>query len=650
MKKLFLLLSVILLSLNAVAQLQAKEGSFKLVEGFVNINQDIQLDENDKPYSVIKVKTENLNDKQRRELLFQGDARTFIECEYKVGEVWLYISYYATYLKISHPDYSSTEFVIPFDMEPKKGYELLLVNTTKVENGTGSLTIKTKPEDGASIYLNGNKITQRTPYTNDMIAAGKYEITVSKNRYQNVTKTIVVEKDAKEVVEINMPLDVAVVTINADTETDIYIDGSFRRKGTWIGELKCGSHDIEYNKPFYQRAKRTINVTVSGNNNYKVSLTPLYGKIKINTDPVGASVYIDNHYYGKTPLALNGIMVGCHEMMIERSGFVTMKKIILLDEARELEINEKLSAGIENKSFTINGVSFDMLAVEGGTFKMGAQKSYYKGENYDTESDSDETPVHEVALSDYYMSKYVVTIGLWAALMEKNPSANYKGDKDNYPMYFTWLEAVEFCNKLSEKCGRIPYYNINVIKNNKKKNANNRNGNVETDGDTRIEVTVNMEANGFRLPTEAEWEYAAKGGSKSKGFLYSGSYSLDDVAVFWRNSFKSKSYIDDNSDYYRWYKNDIGGRKGNCEIKSVGSKKPNELGLYDMSGNAWEWCSDWYGPYNDTAQMNPTGPASGETRVIRGGASYELECEHRSSNRNYSKPDERCTLRLVLNQ
>ncbi|MBQ6083150.1 MAG: hypothetical protein IJK92_02180 [Bacteroidales bacterium] len=130
-RKLTILLLAIILSFPAFAQLEVKPDSFKEVKGFVNINLDIQSDDNDVPYAIVKVKTENINDKQRRELLFQGDAATFIELEYKVGEVWVYLTYKASYLKISHPDLSSTEFWFPFDMEPKKGYELTLVNKTQ---------------------------------------------------------------------------------------------------------------------------------------------------------------------------------------------------------------------------------------------------------------------------------------------------------------------------------------------------------------------------------------------------------------------------------------------------------------------------------------------------------------------------------------
>lgn len=132
MKKITAILFLLFLSLGAMAQLEVKPDSFKEVVGFININLEKYSDDNDVPYAVIKVKTENINDKQRRELLFQGDAATFIECEYKVGEVWVYITYKATYLKISHPDLSSTEFWFPFDMEPKKGYELTLANNAKL--------------------------------------------------------------------------------------------------------------------------------------------------------------------------------------------------------------------------------------------------------------------------------------------------------------------------------------------------------------------------------------------------------------------------------------------------------------------------------------------------------------------------------------
>lgn len=130
-KKLFILIIPLILSISAFAQLEVKEGSFKEVPGFVNINPDpdYQTDDNDLPFAVIKVRTVNINNKQRRELLFEGNAGTFIMLEYKTGEVWVYLTAkYADYLKISHPDFSSTEFDLPFDLKPKCGYEMTLVN------------------------------------------------------------------------------------------------------------------------------------------------------------------------------------------------------------------------------------------------------------------------------------------------------------------------------------------------------------------------------------------------------------------------------------------------------------------------------------------------------------------------------------------
>lgn len=132
MRRFVLLCWGLFLYMTAFAQLEVKEGSFKKVDGFVNINLDKQTDDNDRPYAVLKIRTENIDGKQRRELDFKGDARTFFEVEYKDGEVWLYISYYATYIKISHDDFSSTEFWFPFDMEPKCGYELTLVNKSLI--------------------------------------------------------------------------------------------------------------------------------------------------------------------------------------------------------------------------------------------------------------------------------------------------------------------------------------------------------------------------------------------------------------------------------------------------------------------------------------------------------------------------------------
>ena len=131
MKRLFLICVVLFLSVVGYAQLEVKPGSFKEVVGFVNINTDIYKDDNGVLYAVIKVNTENINDQERHRLIFRGNESTSVELEYKVGEVWVYVSSKpATYLEISHPDYGSTEFWFPYDLQPKKGYEMVLVNAS----------------------------------------------------------------------------------------------------------------------------------------------------------------------------------------------------------------------------------------------------------------------------------------------------------------------------------------------------------------------------------------------------------------------------------------------------------------------------------------------------------------------------------------
>lgn len=284
MKKTIAVIVLLVLSPQLLAQLEVKEGSFKEVSGFVNINPDpnYQTDDNDLPFAVIKIRTENINDKQRRELKFSGNAETFIVLEYKDGEVWVYLTAkYADYLKISHPDFSSIEYPLPFDLHPKKGYELTLVNKTSNESGKGSLTIKTKPENGAIIVLNGKVLNQKTPFTNDMIAVGKYEITVSKDRFKPTTQTVTIQNSDTKVVEIEMPSDVADITLSADNQTYIYIDGVRKSRGTWKGELYSGPHDITYKKRDYHDASKTIIVEAGKDKTYTLPMTPLYNDVSI---------------------------------------------------------------------------------------------------------------------------------------------------------------------------------------------------------------------------------------------------------------------------------------------------------------------------------------------------------------------------------
>jgi len=238
--------------------------------------------------------------------------------------------------------------------------------------------------------------------------------------------------------------------------------------------------------------------------------------------------------------------------------------------------NSKDNNQTGDKTFTVGGVSFTMKSVEGGTFTMGATSEQ------GSDAKDDEKPVHQVTLSSYYIGETEVTQELWKAVMGSNPS-EFKGS--NLPVEkVSWDDCQGFVRKLNALTGQQ-----------------------------------------FRLPTEAEWEYAARGGGKSKGYKYSGSNNIGDVA---------------------WYKDNSGGN-----THAVKTKSPNELGLYDMSGNVSEWCQDWYGSYASSVQTNPTGASSGSYRVLRGGGWGYYVRNSRVSYRNSFMPDIRYSylgLRLAM--
>ena len=230
--------------------------------------------------------------------------------------------------------------------------------------------------------------------------------------------------------------------------------------------------------------------------------------------------------------------------------------------------------------FRINNVSFTMVRVEGGTYRMGATE-----EQGEEDPDEYEYPVHVVNLSSFYICQTEVTQELWQLVMNENPSL-IRGDMQQPVDCVKWDMCQNFIAKLNELL------------------------------DNQFEI---------RMPSEAEWEYAARGGNRSRGYKYSGSNNVDEVAWYEGNSDKS--------------------------THPVATKKPNELGLYDMSGNLWEWCSDWQGHYRPEEQTNPAGPLDGSHHIMRGGSWTYDQSFCRVSRRNYTSNVIRasnCGLRIAM--
>ncbi|MGN6418080.1 MAG: SUMF1/EgtB/PvdO family nonheme iron enzyme [Pseudobacter sp.] len=217
----------------------------------------------------------------------------------------------------------------------------------------------------------------------------------------------------------------------------------------------------------------------------------------------------------------------------------------------------------DGNNITVSGI--ELIKVTGGDFMMGAQNTDPTGANYGVIAtgsgfNANQGPIHKVTLSDFYIGKFLITQAQWLDVMSSNPSKNV--GSNNPVEYVDWNMASEFVTKLSQKTGKT-----------------------------------------FRLPTEAEWEYAARGGSKSNGYVFAGGNVSATVANF----------VASTAD------------RDNSRTTPGGTFLPNELGIYDMSGNLYQWCSDYFGSYTAGDKVNPTGPATGTNRCMRGGSWWHLQ-------------------------
>lgn len=622
--------------------------SFRLLETDLTVNTagTMKRDQNNEVSALIKVVTTETG------FAFDGGMLGIVGAEQRTGEIWVYVPQKSRKITLSHQKLGVLrDYYYPVPVEAGRTYEMVLTTgkvTTIVQESAGGqylvmtvtpanaevsiddvpvevadgvvstllkygkhtyrvsaalheptmgqfeignakkeLSVALQPAygilqidsdpAGAEVYIDGDyQPAGTTPFTSKWLSPGKHTLQFKMPVYKTRTMEVAVPGNgATQSVEAVLQPNFAEVSVSAPGESEIYINNELKGVGRWSGRLNAGLYTVEARKASHYSSSQSVEVEAGDKRTVTLSApTPRYGSLNVNTRPVGATVSVDGTALtGTTPNIYADILIGEHTLTVAKPGYAEAEQRITVEEGKVLPVSitltekEKvapapsartadLQSETKNRVFTVNGVSFKMVYVEGGMFFMGSSSG-----------EENELPVHSVTLSDYYIGETEVTQELWQAVMGSNPS--YFIGSQRPVEQVSWHDCQEFIERLNELTG----------------------GN-------------------FRLPTEAEWEYAARGGNKSRGYTYSGSNNIKKVA---------------------WYANN--SKSSTHEVKG---KLPNELGLYDMSGNVWEWCQDWYGSYSEESITNPEGSVSGSTRVNRGGGwnyrAVNCRCAGRSLN------------------
>ena len=597
MKKSLLFLLFVLQTIAALSQKLQVE-SFKITESDISAQTQPRKDLNDRNCALVKV--------QFVGAISEVEGNVVKPLVNHGNETWVYMPQGSRQLKLLTQSYLPV--MVTFadygveKLESNRTYVLVLVKPSvqnePVDAGGNFYAISVLPKD-AKVTVDG--VLQESSSDGEysaMLPYGTHTYKVEAGGYISKSGSFFVSSGDMAPISVSLVSALAAVSVTCPTPAvSLYVDKKSVGNVPWSGSLKEGMHLIEVKKNGYRSQQKTIQLSQQQKLDVVFGeLVAILGNLSVNYKPFGAEVYVDGKKLGQSPRVFNGLLVGNHQVEVRKDGYTTDKKSVTISEGQTMSIsgtlysntasssngyasNSSLSSG-NNVIFipVKNGITIDMIKVEAGTFMMGATSEMQNPWD-------DEKPVREVILTnDYYIGKYEVTQSLWQAVMGTNPSY-FKGD--NLPVeQVSWDNCLEFISKLNSLTGRK-----------------------------------------FRLPTEAEWEYAARGGRKSRGYQYSGSFNISDVA---------------------WYN----GNSGN-KIHPVGMKQANELGVYDMSGNVCEWCQDWYGSYVSSSQTNPLGANSGSFRVCRGGSWYFDTGNCRSSFRSRGNPDTRSRylgFRLVLSE
>ena len=599
MKKLYLILLSVFALLNTAMAQELKVKSFSLAINDLTASTDSVPDKNGDPCALVKI------------LVVDSIAKLegFVLKTKKSSptELWAYMSGGAKEIRIKPTHYKPLYVYFPNfginGVEGKRTYILdleaeKLSGNQPTDAGGNFYAISVQPKT-AMLWIDGvpQEVSSDGEYS-AMLAYGSHTYKVEAGGYISKSGSFTIGKGDMAPISVSLVSALATLSVSCPTPAvSLYVDKKSVGSLPWNGNLKEGMHLLEVRKDGYRSQQKTIQLAQQQKLDVAFdALSAIQGNLSVNFKPFGSDVYVDGVKVGQSPRVFNGVLVGNHNVEIRKSGYATSRQTVTISEGQTASISGSLtstastsgtnvlsssSSSPSGNTITIpvkNGISIEMVKVEAGSFNMGATPEMQAP--YEVEK-----PVHRVTLTNnYYIGKYEVTQALWQAVMGSNPSY-FKGD-DLPVEQVSWNDCQDFISKLNAMTGKR-----------------------------------------FRLPSEAEWEYAARGGKKSRGYQYSGSNTLGDVA---------------------WYEGNSGSK-----THAVGTKQPNELGIYDMTGNVYEWCQDWYGSYSSSPQTNPIGAVSGSSRVDRGGSWFFTAKHCRSSYRFNLTPGYRLNflgLRLVLSE
>ena len=695
---------------------KVKDGSFHKVEGCITI--PARYDDNNAAMAVVKIIPENIGEQERVKLYFTGNLATFIEVEQHIGETWVYLTAEAaTFLKIQHPDYGSTEFWFPEDLKPKQCYEMTLqyvdptpvvetgflaissepseadvyvdgknygkttafitnlsagthelklqkqgyititkniviqkgetlkldetmqtvssqrtylivkadqadaliyiddepINTGEAsksvnigsthtyriecnlyheESGTvtvnervtidkklrpnfGYINVTTSPESGAKVYVDGEYLGL-SPIKTDKLKSGSHAVRVMKDMFKMTEKSFTVTDGQTTNANINMSANFVNVTVNTDTDSDIYVDDEYKAKGKWTGRLSDGMHNFEARKANHRTTKKSLDLVLGENMTITLDKPqPISGSIDVNSSPMSAEIYIDGKHYGQTPNYINEILIGTHTLKLEKQGCATLSKTITIKENETLTVNEKLQTG---KEITIStDQSGDKIYVDGNYLGISPITSNLSYGSHNIKAIRDGKEVTKtMTVSQYGGDNSVkltfkqeingheyVDLGLSVKWATCNVGAN---EPEDYGDYFAWGETETKSEYSSSNCSTYG------------KSFGDISGNAQYDA-----ATANW-GGAWRMPTYDEmqelinnctWEWTTQNGVKgykvtgpngnsiflpAAGCRYGSSlYRAGSDGIFWSSTpYESNTkdaydlYFDSGGHYVSW--------------------------------------------------------------------------------------------------